>query len=224
MSQEIQKMFNDIASDYDKMNRLMTFGMDKYWRRYVVKESMVKNGSKLLDLATGTGDIIFEGLKRFELYATGLDFSQAMLEIARKRDREKKVLWMQADALALPFEDNAFDAVTSGYLMRNVGNIDQAFSEQHRVLKIGGKVVCLDTTPPGNNILRPFIGLYLKLIIPFAGRLLTGNRSAYAYLTESTVNFKRAEEIKAIMVRTGFRDIKIKKFMFGTIAVHSGVK
>ena len=124
MSSKIQEMFNTIASDYDKMNRVMTFGMDRYWRRYVIKRSLLRDGSKLLDIATGTGDIIFESLKKYKVHATGLDFSEAMLEIARQRDREDKARWIQADALNLPFDDNSFDAVTSGYLMRNADNIN----------------------------------------------------------------------------------------------------
>jgi demethylmenaquinone methyltransferase / 2-methoxy-6-polyprenyl-1,4-benzoquinol methylase len=224
MSSRIQEMFNNIASDYDKMNKVMTFGMDKYWRRYVVKQSAVGDDSRLLDLATGTGDIIFEALKKYSPDVTGLDFSDSMLKIARARDIKKRARWIQADALNLPFENNSFDAVTSGYLMRNVGDIQKAFEEQYRVLKSGGKVVCLDTTPPGKNIIRPFIRIYLKMIIPLMGKILTGNLSAYAYLTESTVNFKSADEIKAIMISTGFSNVIIKKFMFGTIAVHSAEK
>jgi len=224
MNSKIQEMFDNIASDYDKMNRVMTFGMDKYWRRYVVKQSALQDNDRLLDLATGTGDIIFEALKKYSLEATGLDFSESMLEIARTRDTKKQAGWIQADALNLPFDNSSFDAVTSGYLMRNVGDIEKAFSEQYRVLKPGGKVVCLDTTPPPKNILRPLIGFYLKKIIPFIGKILTGNKSAYAYLTESTVNFKTPMEIKSIMIQCGFKDIKIKKFMYGTIAVHSGNK
>jgi len=224
MSKQIQHMFNNIAGDYDKMNRIMTFGMDKYWRRYVVRQSSIAEGSKLLDIATGTGDIIFESRKKYSLETTGLDFSEAMLEIARKRDTDNQSQWIQADALDLPFEDNSFDAVTSGYLMRNVGKIDKAFSEQYRVLKPGGTVVCLDTTPPGKSIFKPFIAIYLKVAIPLIGKILTGNKSAYAYLTESTVNFKTAGELKEIMTDCGFKKITIKKFMFGTIAVHRGIK
>ena len=224
MNKKIQEMFNSIATDYDKMNKIMTFGMDKYWRRYVVGSAELSHDSRLLDIATGTGDIIFESLNKYTVKAIGLDFSESMLEIARKRDKDQKAIWTQGDALDLPYEDNFFNAVTSGYLMRNVGDIGKAFSEQYRVLKVGGKVVCLDTTPPGSNIFKPFIKIYLKWIIPLVGKLLTGNKSAYAYLTESTVNFKSSEEIKEIMIECGFKDVEIKKFMFGTIAVHSAEK
>ncbi|MDA3810377.1 MAG: bifunctional demethylmenaquinone methyltransferase/2-methoxy-6-polyprenyl-1,4-benzoquinol methylase UbiE [Spirochaetaceae bacterium] len=224
MSTKIQEMFNNIASNYNKMNKIMTFGMDKYWRRYAVKKAALTRGSKLIDIATGTGDIIFEALKKTEIEAVGLDFAESMLEIARKRDEEKSAEWIQADALKLPFDDETFDAVTSGYLMRNVDDIPGAFNEQFRVLKPGGFVVCLDTTPPGKSVLTPFIKIYLKLAIPILGRILAGNRSAYAYLTESTVHFKTADELKKIMIASGFKDINIKKFMFRTIAVHSGKK
>lgn len=224
MSEKIRHMFNNIAGDYDKMNRIMSLGMDKKWRQFVVKKANLHNSEKLIDLATGTGDIIFEALKLYDLEATGLDFSSAMIKIARERDIKQKARWIEGNALELPFEKESFHAVTSGYLMRNVGDIPGAFSEQYRVLKPGGKVVCLDTTPPPKNILRPFITLYFKLIIPLLGKILAGNSKAYAYLTESTVNFKNAEEIREIMIEAGFINIEIKKFMFGTIAVHCGEK
>lgn len=217
-------MFNSIAADYDKMNKLMTFGLDRKWRRYVVDKAELENGEKLLDIATGTGDIIFEALNTYKLDTTGLDFSESMLAIARKRDKSHSTEWLQADALDLPFKEKTFNAVTSGYLMRNVGDIHKAFSEQYRVLQPGGRVVCLDTSPPSDNLLKPFINLYLKYVIPFLGKILSGNPSAYKYLTESTVNFIKAEELKEIMIKSGFKDITIKKFMFGTIAVHRGVK
>lgn len=224
MSEKIREMFDSIAGDYDRMNRIMTFGLDRKWRRFVVSRAGLSDGMALLDIATGTGDIAFEALRRFDLEVTGLDFSSSMLEIARVRDREGKVRWIQGDALKLPFGDGSFDAVTSGYLMRNVGDIGGAFAEQYRVLKEGGTVVCLDTTPPGGNIFSPFVRLYLKMLIPLLGRILAGNRGAYAYLTESTVKFKSPGEIRAIMESCGFRSVSIKKFMFGTIAIHCGIK
>ncbi len=224
MSRKIQSMFNNIAADYDKMNRVMTFGMDSHWRRYVIKEAGLFDEAILLDLATGTGDIIFEALRHNKVRATGLDFSESMLEIARERDITHKAVWIKADALDLPFENDSFDALTSGYLMRNVDSIEKAFSEQYRVLKKEGRVVCLDTTPPVKNLLRPFINIYLKRIIPLIGKVLTKNPSAYAYLIESTVNFKNTGELKEIMIQCGFKEIKIQKFMFGTMAVHSAVK
>lgn len=223
-SDNIKEMFNSIASNYDKMNKIMTFGMDGKWRRFVISKARLKEADNLLDIATGTGDIIFEALKKQNIKAVGVDFSTGMLDVARERDREKKVVWKQADALDLPFEQNTFDVVTSGYLMRNVGDIKKAFSEQYRVLKKDGIVICLDTTPPRNKIFKPFIKLHFKIIIPLLGKIFAGNKSAYKYLTESTENFKSPSELKLIMGKCGFKDIGIKKFMLNTIAVHWGKK
>jgi len=132
------------------------------------------------------------------------------------------ISWCCADALTLPFPDSVFDAVTSGYLIRNVTDASRAFMEQSRTVKPGGKVVCLETSPPPQNILRPFILLYLKFIIPMLGLIFAGNRNAYRYLTSSTESFKTPEELALIMRDAGLEDIRIKRFMFGTIAVLSG--
>ncbi len=217
-------MFNSIASDYNRMNHLMTLGMDKKWRRYVVTRTCLQKKARLLDIATGTGDIIFEALSRNKIQAFALDFARSMLDVARNRDKNNEIAWIQGDALNLPFEDDSFDAVTSGYLIRNVGNISRAFSEQYRILKPGGTVVCLETSPPQNTIFKPLINIHFRLIIPFLGKWLTGSRTAYKYLTESTENFKTAEELQIIMEACGFKSVRIKQFMFRTIAVLSATK
>jgi demethylmenaquinone methyltransferase/2-methoxy-6-polyprenyl-1,4-benzoquinol methylase len=134
------------------------------------------------------------------------------------------ISWCCTDALNLPFSDLVFDAVTSGYLIRNVADVRRAFMEQVRTVKPGGKIVCLETSPPPQNILRPFILLYLKLIIPMLGFLFAGNKNAYRYLTSSTERFKTPQELSLIMRDAGLCDIRIKLFMFGTIAVLSGIR
>jgi demethylmenaquinone methyltransferase/2-methoxy-6-polyprenyl-1,4-benzoquinol methylase len=129
-----------------------------------------------------------------------------------------------ADALNLPFPDASFDAVTHGYLLRNVIDIPRALREQFRVVKPGGRMVCLDTSPPPPSLVRPFVLIHLNYIIPTLGTLLTGQRDAYKYLPESTKGFKSPEELAELMRAAGFVDVQFKRFVFGTMAVHWGTK
>lgn len=221
----VQKMFGRIASRYNLMNRLMTFGQDMRWRRFVVAQAKLPAGGKLLDLATGTGDIAFEAVKAVpDVQAVGADFALPMMRMGRQYPMGKRVLWSAADALNLPFPDNTFDAVTSGYLIRNVIDIPRTFAEQMRVLKPGGRIVVLDTSPPPKNLMRPFILIQLKYIIPLLGRLISPDGSAYQYLPESTQAFKTPDELASLMRQAGLKQVEHKSFMFGTMAVHWGEK
>lgn len=221
----VRRMFGRIAQRYVLMNRLMTFGQDRRWRRYVVAEAALPPGGRLLDVATGTGDI---GLQALEgdpaLRVTGADFAREMMQAGKARPGGERMGWAEADALALPFPAATFDAATSGYLMRNVIDVEGAFREQLRVVKPGGRVVCLDSSPPPPTLLRPFILLYLRVVIPLLGRLVAGDPSAYTYLPESTQAFKTPEELAEIMRQAGLVDVRYRRFMFGTMAVHSGAR
>lgn len=227
---DIKEMFNKISPRYVLMNKLMTFGQDRYWRKELIRLSGLEDGNSLLDVATGTGDVIFEAIQKgIKLdKSSGLDFSTGMLNVARSRSADlkniKQVEWIEGDALKLPFDNSEFDIVTSAYLMRNVMDIDTAFTEQYRVLKPEGRVACLDTTPPVKSMMSPFINFYLIKIIPLLGSLISGNKSAYTYLPETTKAFKTAEELKEIMIKAGFEKVSYKKYMFGTIAIHWGKK
>ncbi len=221
----VQSMFSRIAGRYDVMNRLMTGGQDVRWRRCVVDLAALPPGGKLLDLGTGTGDLAFEALGRdAALHAVGGDFTLEMMRVGRRRAEGAKVRWAGTDALNLPFAANHFDAVTSGYLMRNVIDVRQAWAEQYRVLRPGGRVVCLDTTPPPRNWLRPFINFHLHVIIPTLGRLIAGASDAYTYLPDSTENFLPAEQLADRLRAAGFRDVGFRRLMFGTMAIHWGTK
>ncbi|MFQ3565770.1 MAG: bifunctional demethylmenaquinone methyltransferase/2-methoxy-6-polyprenyl-1,4-benzoquinol methylase UbiE [Aggregatilineales bacterium] len=221
----VQNMFDRIAGRYNLMNRLMTAGQDQRWRRFVIEKARLSPGDRLLDLATGTGDIAFEALRAVpEVQAVGGDFSLGMMRVGRRQPSGDRIQWSGADALNLPFPDETFDAVTAGYLMRNVIDIPRAFAEQYRVLKPGGRLVILDTSPPPQNLLRPFILFHLRVVIPTLGRLVSGNGDAYEYLPESTQAFKTPEELAALMRAAGFKKVAFRLFMFGTIAVHWGEK
>ncbi len=221
----VRRMFGRIAHRYDLMNRLMTFGQDRRWRRYVVRQAALPPGGRLLDVATGTGDIALEALSQQRgTEAVGLDFSPEMMAVGRARDGGERVRWVNGDALALPFPDASFDAVTSGYLMRNVIDVAGAFHEQVRVVRPGGRVVCLDSSPPPRGPLRPLIMLHLNVVIPLMGRLIAGDASAYTYLPESTAAFKTPGELALIMQKAGLTNVRYRRFMFGTMAVHTGTR
>jgi demethylmenaquinone methyltransferase/2-methoxy-6-polyprenyl-1,4-benzoquinol methylase len=216
-------MFDNIAGRYRLMNRLMTFGRDAAWRRTVVEEAALPARGRLLDVASGTGDIAIEALGRSsDLLAVGADFSFEMMRAGKRAPEGERVSWCAADALDLPFPDGTFDAVTSGYLIRNVTDPEAAFREQLRVLCPGGRAVCLDTSPPPPSPMRPFLLFYLRRIVPLLGRIVSGAGDAYAYLAESTEDFKTPEELAGVMEKAGFVDVRFQTFMFGTMAVHAG--
>lgn len=221
----VQDMFARIAGRYDLMNRLMTFGQDLRWRRYVIRLANLPMGGRLLDIATGTGDIAEEGLRQVPgLRSVGGDFTIEMMQAGKRQPERRTILWTAADTLALPFPDDTFDAVTSGFLMRNVIDVPGAFREQLRVTKPGGRVVVLESSPPKDNLLKPFILLHLNVIIPLAGRLIAGSDDAYRYLPESTQSFQGPEELAGRMRDAGFVNVAYRLFMFGTIGVHVGTK
>jgi demethylmenaquinone methyltransferase/2-methoxy-6-polyprenyl-1,4-benzoquinol methylase len=218
-------MFGRIATRYTLMNRLMTFGQDQRWRRYVVRQARLAPGGWLLDIATGTGDIALEARRQVpDLHVVAADFTLPMMRVGQQRRGAEALAWQAADTLRLPYSRAAFDAVTSGYLFRNVPDISGALREQVRVLKPGGWLVTLDTTPPPRGLLRPIIEFHLRFVIPLLGRIITGHADAYRYLPESTLGFKTADELADLMRAAGLVQVEYKRFMFGTMAVHWGQK
>ena len=221
----VQKMFDAIAGRYDIMNRVMTMGQDQKWRRFVVKMAGNPGSGLTLDLATGTGDIGALMIDTHpEARVVGGDFSLNMLKEAKKRFADKQISWQACDANMLPFDDDTFESVTFGYLLRNVDDALHVLQEVHRVLRPGGKVVCLDTTPPAKNLLYPFVRIYFRYGIPILGRFIADDKAAYAYLTGSTMNFYNAEQLALLFSEARFQNVGYKKFMLGTIGVHWGQK
>ncbi len=218
-------MFDAIAGRYDLMNRVMTLGQDQKWRRFVIKMAGEPGSGRVLDLACGTGDIAALMSRSHPKAAViGGDFSRNMLEIARHRFSDLAIGWQACDANRLPFADSSFAAVTFGYLLRNVDSPPAVLREVHRVLQPGGRVVCLDTTPPERNALYPFIRLYFRFGIPLLGKCIASDKAAYAYLTGSTMGFAAADELAAMFRKAGFSKVGYKKFMMGTIGIHWGSK
>jgi demethylmenaquinone methyltransferase/2-methoxy-6-polyprenyl-1,4-benzoquinol methylase len=218
-------MFDAIANRYDLMNRVMTLGQDQQWRKFVVRTAGDPGNGRTLDLATGTGDIAALMAKTHPLArVVAGDFSLNMLKEAKTRFAGKDIFWHACDANALPFADGSFASVTFGYLLRNVDDAGRVLREVHRVLRPGGKVVCLDTTPPQKNLLYPLVRCYFRFGIPIMGKMIADDAAAYAYLTGSTMDFYRAEELAELFMAAGFTNVGYRKFMLGTIGVHWGGK
>lgn len=218
----VRNMFTRIAKRYDLLNRLMTGGQDIRWRRRVIQLARLRHSSCLLDVGAGTGDLAREASAQFpRAKVVAADFT---LEMMRAGQKNGALNFAAADALQLPFRDSLFDAVASGFFMRNVIDLQKSLQEQYRVLKNGGRIVILDTTRPTKNVLSPLIWLHMHVIIPVLGALLTGARQAYQYLPETTEGFVTAEELAARMAAAGFRRINYQRLMFGTIAIHWGEK
>jgi demethylmenaquinone methyltransferase/2-methoxy-6-polyprenyl-1,4-benzoquinol methylase len=203
----------------------MTAGQDIRWRREVIQRARLPESGCILDLGTGTGDLALEALRQSPRgLPVGADFTLEMMQVGKSRPGAGRISWIAADALALPFPTRTFDAVVSGFLLRNVTDLGRALAEQCRVLKPGGWLVSLDTTRPPRNLLTPAVKFHLHWVIPTLGRLVTGQAEAYTYLPDSTEGFLGAEQLAARLVTTGFREVGFRRLMLGTIAIHWGKK
>jgi demethylmenaquinone methyltransferase / 2-methoxy-6-polyprenyl-1,4-benzoquinol methylase len=215
----VRTMFDRIAPVYDAMNRVMTMGLDLRWRR-LAAEAAVQPGDRVLDAACGTGDLALADRRAGAGRVTGLDFSEAMLERARRKAPELE--WLTGDLLALPFADGTFDAATVGFGVRNVADLPLALAELRRVLRPGGRVAVLEITQP-RGLLRPFYRVWFELLIPRLGRLLPKGGDAYSYLPASVRRFPRAEELSALLEGAGFSQVRHRLLAGSIVALHTGV-
>ena len=211
-------MFDRISPVYDLMNHAMTAGLDRRWRR-LAAETVVRPGDAVLDACCGTGDLAIAA-KRAGGRVTGLDFSERML--MRARGKSDSIDWVLGDVMALPFDDASFDAVTVGFGIRNVPDLEAGLSELGRVLRPGGRVACLEITRP-EGMLKPFFRLWFDGLVPLAGKVLPGG-TAYTYLPASVRRFPRPSDLAAAFGRTGFDGVGWKLMGGGIVALHVGTK
>jgi demethylmenaquinone methyltransferase/2-methoxy-6-polyprenyl-1,4-benzoquinol methylase len=215
---EVRTMFDRIAPVYDAMNRLMTAGLDRRWRR-LTAEAVVRPGNRVLDACCGTGDLAVAAQKSGG-EVTGLDFSARMLDRAKLKSDE--VEWVHGDALALPFPDASFDVATVAFGIRNVDDLEAGLRELARVLAPGGRLGCLEITRP-RGLLRPFFRLWFDGIVPLAGKVLPGG-AAYAYLPASVRRFPGPEDLAAAIERAGFGEVGWRLLGGGIVALHTAVR
>jgi demethylmenaquinone methyltransferase / 2-methoxy-6-polyprenyl-1,4-benzoquinol methylase len=211
----VRRMFDRIAPVYDAMNRAMTVGLDGRWRR-ITAEAVVRPGDAVLDACCGTGDLAIAA-ERAGGRVTGLDFSEQMLERARRKAPELE--WVSGDLLALPFEDASFDVATVGFGVRNVESLEAALAELRRVLRPGGRLAILEITRPG-GFLEPFYRVWFDRVVPLLGKLLPGG-SAYTYLPASVKRFPGPEALAERIVAAGFGDVAVRLFAGGIVALHT---
>lgn len=228
-SGQVRQMFDTIAPAYDFMNRAMTFGIDKWWRRRAVKMVGEYRPMTVLDVATGTGDL---ALQLFDTlhpqHITGIDLSAGMLEIGRKkiaaRELSNQITLEEGDCLKMRFPDGKFNAVTVAYGVRNFEHLQQGYSEMYRVLARGGVLCVIELSVPVNPVVRAFYNLYTGTIIPLAGRMISKDRRAYSYLPESIAAVAQGEEMLDIMRKAGFVNCRFKRMTFGTCTIYIGEK
>jgi demethylmenaquinone methyltransferase/2-methoxy-6-polyprenyl-1,4-benzoquinol methylase len=214
----VRTMFDRIAPVYDAMNRIMTAGLDGRWRR-LTAESAVEEGDRVLDAACGTGDLAIADLRAGAGAVTGLDFSERMLERARRKNG--RIDWLRGDLLALPFADGTFDAATVGFGVRNVADLELALRELRRVLQPGGRLAILEITQP-RGLLRPFYSLWFDRVVPLLGKVLPGG-AAYTYLPASVKRFPNAERLAELMRAAGFGDVRVRLLGGSIVALHTAV-
>ena len=226
--QQVEKMFDTISSDYDGLNRVISFGIDVKWRKKVVA---LVNGQKpdlVLDIATGTGDLAINLAKTGATKIIGLDISEGMLAVGRKKIAKEqlsgKIEMVQGDSEALPFENNSFDAITVAFGVRNFENLEKGLAEIHRVLKPGGIFVVLETSVPTKFPFKQGYSVYTRYLLPLIGKLFSKDQSAYSYLSKSAAAFPHGERFNNILRKIGFINVENKPQTMGVATIYTASK
>ncbi|SMB98122.1 demethylmenaquinone methyltransferase / 2-methoxy-6-polyprenyl-1,4-benzoquinol methylase [Thermanaeromonas toyohensis ToBE] len=226
----VRRLFSRIARRYDLMNTLLSFNLDKYWRRVAVEEARLKKGDQALDVCCGTGMLTL-GLAQ-AVYphgkVVGLDFCPEMLEVAKvnlaRSPYGRIIELVEGNAVALPFEDNTFDCATIAFALRNVPDIEKTLREMQRVVRPGGRVISLELAKPSGRFFKQLYYLYFNYLVPLIGRLAVGDKDPYSYLPRSLKDFPHQEEILKLFTRIGLKQVNYRELTGGIVAIHVGVK
>lgn len=228
-SEQVRAMFDNIAPAYDFMNRAMSFGIDKLWRKKAVSIIKRHGGKNMLDVATGTGDLAINmGKSMPDARITGIDLSEKMIGCGLAKIRSAKlddrIQLMQADCLDLPFDDDSFDVITVAYGVRNFEKLQQGYNEMARVMKPGGMLVVIELSTPTSRWVLPFYKLYTRHIIPMVGRIVSKDVRAYTYLPESIAAVPQGHAMLSLMEKAGFKQTRHLPLTFGTCTIYIGIK
>jgi len=225
---QVAGMFNTIAWRYDFLNHFLSLGIDQYWRRKAIGMLEKEKPQLILDAATGTGDLALEAMKLKPVKIFGIDISEDMLNIGRRKVKSKKlsdtIELLEGDSENLIFNDEKFDAVTVAFGVRNFENLQKGLKEFNRVLRPGGMVIILEFSHPRNQIIAPLYRFYSSKILPLLGRKISGNEVAYQYLHDSVKAFPSGKNFLDILQQAGFRETKSKPLTFGVVTIYSGKK
>ena len=226
---QVEKMFDNIAGKYDFLNHLLSLGIDKLWRRNMIEMMVTTHPKKVLDVATGTGDLAIQSSSILpDTHFTGLDISQGMLHIGiekvKKKGLDSRIDMIYGDSLSMPFEDNSFDAVMAAFGVRNFENLLQGLTEMRRVLRPGGKVFILEFSRPKTIFFRLVFNFYFKNLLPLIGKLASKDPKAYKYLFESVQAFPAYDDFLKIMQDAGFQSNKYKIQTLGICSIYTGEK
>ena len=221
----VQKVFSDVANNYDLMNDVMSFGAHRLWKKSFIDIVNPSSGDKIIDVGSGSGDLVLEILKRdLNLKIDMVDLNKAMLLEGKKRIKNDNVKFFHQNAENLNFLDNIYDKYLISFCLRNVTDIDQSFKEAFRILKPGGQYYCLEFSRPNSFVLSKIYSYYKSNIIPTFGKIFSNNRDAYNYLNESIDLFPKQDELKKRIESAGFKSVKYTNLFDGIVSIHTGYK
>ena len=226
--EQVATMFDNIAGNYDFLNHFLSLGIDIFWRKRLVRKLQKQKPQNILDVATGTADLAIAMMKIKPFNVVGIDISNGMLEVGRKKikqkDLEKTIQLQQADSENLPFEDATFDAVTVSFGARNFENLQKGLSEMARVLKPGGKIYILEFSKPTLFPFKQLYDFYFKFVLPLIGKLLSKDNAAYSYLPESVKAFPHGKELNSIIENCGYTNAKNHPLTMGIASIYTAQK
>ena len=226
--EQVEQMFDSIAPKYDFLNRFLSLGIDQIWRKKAINSLKEVNPKQILDVATGTADLAIAALKLNPDMVTGIDISNEMLKVGRKKidakKRSNKIVLMHGDSTNLPFEDNKFDAITVAFGVRNFEFLQQGINQMYRVTKKGGKIAVLEFSKPQQTPFKQLYNFYFKFILPAWGSLISKNQTAYTYLPESVQHFPEGEAFAAYLKNAGYQNIHVSPLTFGVCTLYTGIK
>jgi demethylmenaquinone methyltransferase/2-methoxy-6-polyprenyl-1,4-benzoquinol methylase len=221
----VQKIFSDVANNYDLMNDLMSFGAHRLWKHELIEYMNIQKMDHIIDVGSGTGDLISLILKKkIYNYIYSVDLNDEMLNYGKKKFKNSKIKFLEANAEDLPFENNTFDKYIISFCLRNITNIKKALFESYRILKPGGVFYCLEFSTPESYVINKIYKNYKKNIIPFIGEKITKNKEAYKYLEESINLFPNQKELLKSINKIGYQQTNYFNMFNGIVAIHSGYK